>query len=93
MGISLIFLALALISPKLLHPLNLLWAKLAVLLHHIVSPVAMAAVFFLAFTPTGWLMRAAGKDPLRLRRDPAPDSYWIPKDPKGPPPETMVRQF
>jgi hypothetical protein len=93
LGVSLLFLFIALASPRALHPLNLLWAKLAVLLHHIVSPAAMALVFFLAFTPMGFLLRAFGKDVLRLRRSPNADSYWIPRDPQGPPPETMIHQF
>ncbi len=93
LGVSLLFLCSALAAPRVLHPLNLLWAKLAVLLHHIVSPAAMALVFFLAFTPMGFLLRAFGKDLLRLRRSPHADSYWIPRDPPGPPPETMIHQF
>jgi hypothetical protein len=34
-----------------------------------------------------------GKDPLRLKRQPNTDSYWIPRRPPGPPPETMKDQF
>jgi len=93
LGVSLLFLFIALGAPRMLHPLNLLWAKLAVLLHHIVSPAAMALVFFVAFTPMGLLLRAFGKDLLRLRRSPHADSFWIRRDPPGPPPETMIHQF
>jgi hypothetical protein len=92
-GASALFLIAAFARPAVLHPLNLMWAKLAILLHHIVSPVAMALVFFLAFTPTGAVLRLFGKDLLRLRRDPEAGSYWIPRDPPGPKPETMIQQF
>jgi hypothetical protein len=34
-----------------------------------------------------------GKDPLRLRRDRAAVSYWVPRDPPGPPPGSMPKQF
>jgi hypothetical protein len=38
-------------------------------------------------------MRALGKDPLRLRRDPEAKTYWIDREPPGPAPETMTEQF
>ena len=88
-----VFLLLALTMPRTLHLLNLLWAKLALLLHHIISPIAMAVVFFLAFTTTGVLLRVFGKDLLRLRAQPGSDTYWIPREPPGPPPESMIQQF
>jgi hypothetical protein len=93
LGLSLLFLLAAIAAPRLLHPLNLVWAKLAMVLHYIVSPIAMSLVFFLAFTPTGLLLRAFGKDLLRLRRKPQSESYWIPRQPPGPAPETMAQQF
>jgi hypothetical protein len=62
-------------------------------LHYIVSPIAMSLVFFLAFTPTGLLLRAFGKDLLRLHRKPPSESFWIPREPPGPAPETMAQQF
>jgi hypothetical protein len=33
------------------------------------------------------------KDPLRLKRDPAAATYWIERDPPGPPRGSMSRQF
>ena len=43
--------------------------------------------------PTGLVMRAMGKDLLRLKRQPGADSYWIVRQPPGPMPETMKDQF
>ncbi len=88
-----VFLALALVRPALLAPLNRLWLKLGLLLNKAVSPVALAILFYLVVTPTGLVMRAFGKDPLRLRRDPAAASYWIARRPPGPTPESMKQQF
>jgi hypothetical protein len=93
LGLSALFLLLALAIPKILHPLNLVWAKLAVALHYLISPIAMGLVFFLAFAPMGLLLRAFGKDLLRLRRGPNTGSYWILRDPPGPSPESMTQQF
>jgi hypothetical protein len=91
--ISVLFLLIAQFASRLLHPFNLLWAKVAVLLHQIISPVAMALVFYLAFTPMSFVLRLMGKDPLRLQMDPARDSYWLPREPPGPTADTMIRQF
>lgn len=87
------FLVAALVAPQLLKPLNRVWFKLGMLLHHVVTPVVMGLLFFLTVTPTGVIMRALGKDPMRLRRDPAARSYWIDRVPPGPAPETMKNQF
>lgn len=92
-AVSLFCLIFALVSPSLLHRLNLIWARLALVLHRVVNPVVMALVFYLAFTPMGLLLRAFGKDLLYLKPAPEADSYWIPCDPPGPPPNTMIQQF
>jgi hypothetical protein len=87
------FLALALLWTTPLHPLNRLWLKLGLLLSKIVSPIVMMVLFYATVTPIGILMRLAGKDPLRLRRDAAAASYWIPREPPGPAPDSMKQQF
>jgi hypothetical protein len=50
-------------------------------------------MFFVVITPLGFLMRLSGKDPLRLRFDREVESYWIPRDPPGPTPESLKNQF
>jgi hypothetical protein len=92
-GLSGIFLLVALLFPSVLAPLNRLWIKFGLLLHRIVSPIALGIMFFLVITPMGWLMRALGKDLLRLRLDPDASSYWIERNPPGPAPETFKDQF
>lgn len=88
-----IFLLVALLFPSVLAPLNRLWTKLGLLLHRVVSPIALGIMFFLVITPMGLVMRALGKDPLRLRLRPDAESYWIDRCPPGPAPETMKDQF
>jgi hypothetical protein len=87
------FLAVSLIRPGLLQPLNRLWTKFGLLLHRIVNPVVMGAIFFLAITPFGVVMRLLGKDPLRRRFEPGSTSYWIVRTPPGPSPQSMSNQF
>jgi hypothetical protein len=85
--------ALALACPWILAPFNRLWGRLAVLLQRVVTPVVMLVVFVATVVPTGLIMRALGKDPLRLKPDPAAATYWIDREPSGPAPGTMKNQF
>lgn len=87
------FLGFALLFPIVLTPLNRFWTALGLLLHRITSPIVLAAVFYLVFTPFGWLLRLLGKDYLRLKRAPGTGTYWIPRVPPGPPPESISNQF
>ena len=87
------FLAVSLIYPKALKPLNIIWTKFGLLLHMIVSPVIMGLMFFVAVTPTGLIMRALGKDPMRLSFDKDAKSYWIDRDPPDPVKNNMKNQF
>jgi len=56
-------------------------------------PITVCAIFFLAITPFGVVMRLLGKDPLRRRFEPGTASYWIVRTPPGPPPQSMSNQF
>jgi hypothetical protein len=82
-----------LVRPSLLAPANRLWFKLGELLHRIVNPVVLSLTFVLAVIPTGIIMRACGKDPLRRKFEPDLPSYWLVREPAGPAPETMKDQF
>ena len=88
-----LFLVIAYTYPKVLAPLNLLWMKFGLLLHKIVTPVVLGLLFFVTITPIGLLARACGKDFLRLRLDRGAKSYWIERQPPGPPPQSMKNQF
>jgi len=88
-----VFVFVALHAPRILRPLNVIWTRLGALLHRLVTPIAMGIMFFLVITPMAWMMRRFGKDPLRLVRDANANSYWIERQPPGPNPGTMVRQF
>ena len=92
-AIAAAFVLLAFVYPKALKPLNKLWFLVGMALHHVVTPLVMGLLFFLTVTPTALIMRALGKDPLRLARDDATTSYWIIRTPPGPAPDSMRRQF
>ncbi len=87
------FLACAFSAPRLLKPLNLLWFKFGLAIHHIINPIVMAVMFYGAILPMAVLLRALGKDLLRLKREPESASYWIPREPPAPAPGSMSKQF
>lgn len=60
---------------------------------NLILMLTMAVVFFLILTPVAVLLRALGKDPLRLTRNPHAASYWLPRDPPGPSPSSLKNQF
>ena len=80
-------------APKLLALPNRLWLRFGLLLNRIISPVVLAFLFYCVVTPMGALMRALGKDSLRLRRSVSDASYWIERNPPGPKPDSMNHQF
>lgn len=64
------------VAPVLLRPINILWFKFGLLLHHVVSPIVMFLMFAIVFVPVGAIMRLC-RDPLRKRRTPSASTHWI----------------
>lgn len=93
LAVSGVFLLIALFRPALLRPINALWLKLGILLGRVVNPIVVSLLFFIVFVPAGVLLRLLGKDPLRLKPDYQKGSYWIDRNPPGPQPESLLRQF
>jgi len=88
--VSVVFLLLAFVTPKVLTLPNKLWFKFGMLLGSIIAPVVMALVYFVTVLPTGLIMRLLGKDLLKQKLDKNAKSYWIKRDePMG----SMKNQF
>lgn len=87
------FALVSLTRPAWLAPLNQQWTRLGLLLHKIVNPIVLGLIFLLSIVPISLLFRLLGKDPLRLKRKPDATSYWIPRQPPGPAPDSLPRQF
>lgn len=66
--------AAGLVRPQILRPVYKVWMTLAVALGTIVSPLILAAIYYLVVTPVGIAARVAGKDFLHTRL--RGDSYW-----------------
>lgn len=92
-AIAALFVAAAVVAPRVLGPLNRLWFVFGLALNAVMGRVVMATLFFSTLTPIALVMRACGHDPLRLRRDPGAKTYWIDRKPPGPSAHTMTRQF
>ena len=82
---------LALLWPRALAPANRVWLRIGLLMHRIVNPIVMGAIFYLVVTPFGLVMRLLGKGPAAMRRaDTDATSYWIARDGGSSP---MDKQF
>lgn len=87
------FLILALVAPRVLAVPNRLWMRLGLLLNQLVSPIALALLFYGVVMPTGLLMRLFGKDSLKLKFERQAESYWTVRTPPGPSADSLKNQF
>ena len=92
-GLSALTLLVTLAKPAWLTPANRAWMKLAELLNRIVSPIVLGVIFFGIFTPTAWVIRLLGRDAMKRRFEPATPTYWVERDPPGPDPSGLPKQF
>ena len=88
-----IFAVAGAVYPAALAPLSWLWLRFGLAMYTIVNPIVMALIFYAAVLPTALIAREMGTDFLRLKRNPAANSYWIRREPAGPASETMKHQF
>lgn len=91
--VAVLLAAAAALKPQALAPLNKAWMTLGAAMGHVMSPIALAILFFAVFTPVALVMRLAGRDELRLRRAPASNSYWRDRTPPGPSSDSFRRQY
>ena len=70
-AVALAFLALALIAPVTLLPLNRLWAAFARRLGAFNNRLVLGLFFIVIIVPMGLIIRLMGRDPMARRRDPA----------------------
>ncbi len=87
------FLSISLIRPTLLGPLNKWWQRLGQFLQKLTNPIVMAVLYFSTIVPFALMMRLLNRNVLRLNWDPYETSYWIPRKPSGPRPESMKDQY
>jgi hypothetical protein len=84
--------AVSMLAPTLLKPLNTLWFKFSLLLHRIMNPVIMFLMFAVVIVPAGLLMRI-WYDPLGSKRAKNAPTYWIDREEASLPKNSMTNQF
>ena len=92
-GVGVLLVAFGLATPARLGPLNRAWTRLGLILFKVVNPVVLGVIYLSTIVPIGVIMRLMGRDLLKLKLDRQAASYWVVREPPGPPPETMTRQF
>ena len=65
--LSLSFLFISLLKPKLLSSLNKLWMMIGYGLGLIISPIILCIIYFTLFVPMGIIMRVFGRDELNIK--------------------------
>jgi hypothetical protein len=93
LALAIVLLAVAVVWPRILHPFNLVWFKIGVLLHHVVTPVVMGLIFVFGVVPTALIVRMRRRDPMRLDMHQRGETNWVVRAPPGPPPDSMKRLF
>src|SRR5262245_65253995 len=93
LALAAIFLMIAVVRPPLIAPLNWLWFKVGVVLHHVVTPIVMGVIFVLGVLPTALIKGTRRSDALRLDPRRRGKSNWVVRTPPGPSPDTMSHLF
>ncbi len=78
--------------PPARRPIFLGWTGLTFPIGWVVSHLVLGVVFYLVFTPIGWLVRRINGDPLQRRFEPSRPSYWIER-PAGTDVGRYLKQF
>ena len=69
---------ISIVSPSVLHPLNVAWMRFALTLSKIMNPIVMLVLFAVAIIPAGLIMQLF-RDPLRRRKNDA-KTFWLSVD-------------
>jgi len=88
---SIIFVFLALFTPRWLMYLHILWMTLGHYLGIINTTIILTLVFIVIFVPMAFLLKIFGKDPMRRSKKQCLDTYWISS--KQPPKEQMEKIY
>ena len=74
---GILFLVITLLRPSIFRLPHLAWFRFGLILNRLVSPLILASLFYLVFTPMGLLLKLLKKDILALKLDKSRISYWI----------------
>jgi hypothetical protein len=75
---SVAFLAIALVAPGLLLPLNRLWGRVAHRVGQVSNFLLLGVLFYFFVLPTGLVIRLLGRDPTTRKLRPEASTYFAP---------------
>ena len=81
----------ALVAPRALAPAHRAWMALGGALGWVNTRLILGLIFFGVVTPTGLVLRLAGRDPMRRAFDPDARTYRVPRKARAG--VHMTRQF
>lgn len=84
LGVAATLLLIAILGPRLLRPLEKVFARVARVVTAALTYLVLTLTFFLIITPMGLVMRLLGKDPLAMKPAPDQPSFWVEVEPDGP---------
>lgn len=93
MAVGAVLAVITLTRAHWLAPLKHAWMRFGELLNRIVSPVVMAVIFFVVFTPVAIFMRLTKRDALDRAYEPASPTYWKRREPPGPADDSFKNLF
>ena len=67
----------ALVAPATMRGLYRIWMRFGLLLNKITTPIIMGLVFFIAITPTAFIMKVIRRDPMNRKLDENIISYRV----------------
>jgi hypothetical protein len=79
--LSALLLAAGLFVPTRLRPVERAWMNFGAALARITSPLFLGVVYFVVFTPAGWIRRVFGGNPIAHHA--VENSYWKIRPPRG----------
>ena len=84
LGVAATLLLLAILSPRVLGPLEKVFARVARVVTAALTYLVLTLTYLLVITPIGLVMRLLGRDPLGMKPAPDQPSFWVEVEPDGP---------
>jgi len=91
--VGMVILSMGLLKPGLLGPIHRGWMGISFLMGFFMTHLILALMYYLVFTPVALVMRALGRDPLRLKYDGDVTSYWMKRPRREFPRESYEKMF
>jgi Saxitoxin biosynthesis operon protein SxtJ len=91
LGLAVALILPALVAPRVLAPVQRVWTAAGEALGWVNTRIVLGVIFFGVVTPTGLVLRLAGRDPMRRGFDGEAATYRIAR--KTRPGAHMTRQF